>query len=188
MKTNKALTLISFGAFGALALAAAPVSSGLSTGEYVSPFHPTHVSGPDKGTDTCPPCKYGKLPAVQAWFNPHADAAEVMAIAKVVEEEVEKKPSNLKGFMIMLSNCAACEGKAKNLAIDAEKKGLDKVAFAYINSKDESIANYKINTDDKVKNTIMVYKNRQVVAKFVNLKNSPAELARLRSALASAAK
>ncbi len=29
--------------------------SGLSVGEYVSPFHPWHVTGPNKGTDACPP-------------------------------------------------------------------------------------------------------------------------------------
>lgn len=29
--------------------------SGLGVGEKVTPFHPYHVSGPDKGTDTCPP-------------------------------------------------------------------------------------------------------------------------------------
>lgn len=30
-------------------------TSGLSVGEYVTPFHPWHVSGPHKGTDACPP-------------------------------------------------------------------------------------------------------------------------------------
>ncbi len=29
--------------------------SGLSVGEMVTPFHPWHVTGPNKGTDACPP-------------------------------------------------------------------------------------------------------------------------------------
>lgn len=29
--------------------------SGLEVGQMVTPFHPYHVAGPDKGTDTCPP-------------------------------------------------------------------------------------------------------------------------------------
>lgn len=39
--------------FAAIAFGAAV--SGLGVGERVTPFHPTHVGGPDKGTDTCPP-------------------------------------------------------------------------------------------------------------------------------------
>ena len=30
-------------------------NSGLSAGDTVVPFHPQHVTGPDKGTDACPP-------------------------------------------------------------------------------------------------------------------------------------
>lgn len=30
-------------------------TSGLKAGEWVTPFHPYHVTGPDKGTDACPP-------------------------------------------------------------------------------------------------------------------------------------
>ncbi|MDI9639989.1 hypothetical protein QPK87_20070 [Kamptonema cortianum] len=29
--------------------------SGLNVGQNVIAFHPYHVAGPDKGTDTCPP-------------------------------------------------------------------------------------------------------------------------------------
>lgn len=29
--------------------------SGLSVGDSVTPFHPQHVTGPNKGTDACPP-------------------------------------------------------------------------------------------------------------------------------------
>lgn len=34
---------------------AAEVESGLAVGKMVPPFHPNHVSGPDKGTTNCPP-------------------------------------------------------------------------------------------------------------------------------------
>ena len=37
-----------------LGIAFAP-TSGLNVGEYVTPFHPKHVTGPHKGTDACPP-------------------------------------------------------------------------------------------------------------------------------------
>lgn len=38
----------------ASALSLAP-ESGLKVGDNVSPFHPQHVTGPNKGTDACPP-------------------------------------------------------------------------------------------------------------------------------------
>lgn len=31
------------------------VDSGLDIGKGVTPFHPQHVTGPNKGTDACPP-------------------------------------------------------------------------------------------------------------------------------------
>lgn len=39
----------------ALAAAAFVPTSGLSVGEAVIPFHPHHATGPNKGTDACPP-------------------------------------------------------------------------------------------------------------------------------------
>lgn len=183
---NSLLSGLSIAAFASVALAA-PLSSGLNVGEYVSPFHPTHVSGPDKGTDTCPPCKYGNLPAVQAWFNQDSEE-NVMALARTVSSEVKESSKDLKGFMIMVANCAACEAGAKTLGAKAETKGLKNVAVAYIGKGDESIKNYKINLDTKVKNTVIVYNKRQVVAKFVNLKGNEAGIGQLKAALAAAQK
>lgn len=42
-------------AAAATSLFTTTADSGLSVGEVVTPFHPQHVTGPDKGTDACPP-------------------------------------------------------------------------------------------------------------------------------------
>lgn len=39
----------------AVAFAAAGPESGLKVGDPVTPFNPQHVSGPNKGTNACPP-------------------------------------------------------------------------------------------------------------------------------------
>ncbi len=39
----------------ALLAAAFGPNSGLEVGDGVTPFHPHHVTGPNKGTDACPP-------------------------------------------------------------------------------------------------------------------------------------
>jgi len=168
----------------ALPAIAGSVKSGLEVGEMVTPFHPTHVSGPDKGTDTCPPCKYGALPAVQVWVN-NDDEANVMAIAKSLSSEVKASKADLKAFVIKLSNCDACVTATKEMA---GKASLDNIAMAYLPSKDKAIQNYKVNTDASVKNTVFVYRDRKVVAKFVNLKADKAGLGELHAAIAKASK
>ena len=157
-----------------------PVDSGLKLGESVTPFHPQHVSGPDAGTDTCPPCKYGNRPAVQVWSNMD-DEANTMAIAKNLSDQVASSKTELKAFMINLSSCDACIDGTKTMA---GKAGLKNIAMAYLPKTDEAVSAYKVNTESTVKNTVFVYKNKKVVAKFVNLKADKAGLKSLNDAIA----
>lgn len=173
-----------FGAF-AVAVLALPVlamapESGLKVGEMVSAFHPTHIAGPDKGTDTCPPCKYGNRPAVQVWTNGD-DAENVVALANNLNERVTKSAHEFRGFVINLTECDKCVDMTKTMA--GQLKG-DKVAMAYLPKDHEAIGLYKVNVSADVKNTVFVYKNRKVVAKFVNLKADKAGLASLNAAIA----
>lgn len=174
-----------FGSFALVALAVpvlalAPVKSGLEVGEMVSAFHPTHVSGPDAGTDTCPPCKYGNRPQVQVWSNMD-DSENTLAIAKNLNEKVKASKHELKAFMINLAHCDKCIDGTKTLAGKAK---LDNVAITYLASDTDYVKNYKVNTSNEVKNTVFVYKDRKVVAKFVNLKADKDGLAALNAAIA----
>lgn len=162
------------------------VSSGLNVGEMVTPFHPSHIAGPDKGTDTCPPCKYGARPAVQAWVTPGEKADTVMAIAKTLSANVKAhKAADFKGFMIMMTMCAACEGKASKFA---EAAKLENIGIATLDYGNEAVKNYKVSTDKDVKNTVFVYKDKKVAAKFVNLTDSKEDLAKLQAAIDSVTK
>ncbi len=180
---NKILTLFSVSALTAVVLAA-PISSGLKNGEYVSPFHPQHLSGPDKGTDTCPPCKYGNLPAVQVWLN-NEDPKTALEITKAVNSAVKKSKTNLKGFVLHVTKDNEAKTKAKSAAKAAEAAGLVQVAVATVEPSNEAIANYKINLKPEMKNTILVYRKRQIIASMVNLKAGTADMAKLEKALAS---
>lgn len=165
----------------AAAFAFKGVNSGLSVGEMVTPFHPKHIAGPDKGTDTCPPCKYGARPAVQAWVSPNESADVVAALAKTLSANVKAhKAADLKGFMIMLTMCSACEGKASKFADTAK---IENLGIATLSTSDGAVKNYKVSTDKEVKNTVFVYKDKKVAAKFVNLTNSPEDLAKLEAAI-----
>ncbi len=175
---------IAFASFAVIALAlpvmALAPQSGLNVGEKVSAYHPQHVSGPDAGTDTCPPCKYGNRPAVQVWLNGESEE-NIMAMAKALDSKVAGSKKEFKAFMINLTHCDACVDGTKAVA---KKSGLKNVAMAYLPKTDEAVKAYKVNTSADVKNTVFVYKNREVVAKFVNLKADAEGLKALSAAVA----
>jgi len=165
------------------ALAAAP-ESGLKVGEMVSAFHPTHVAGPLKGTDGCPPCTYGNRPMVQVWHN-HDSDENLEAMVKYLDGKVANSKHEFKAFTIRVTFCENCVGETQDTA---KKIGDTKVGIAHIDSRDQAITDYKYNLDREVKNTVFVYKNRKVSAKFVNFKADKAGLKALDAAIAAVEK
>lgn len=178
MKTARFGTIL-VAALALPVLANAP-DSGLKVGELTSAFEPHHVSGPDKGTDTCPVCKYGDRPAVQVWVN--GDEPEnVVAIAKDLDNKMASSKAEFRAFVVYLTHCAKCVEMTGTLA--NKVKGAN-VAMTHLPIDSESVKDYKVNTSTDVKNTVFVYKNRRVVAKFVNLKGDAAGLKSLSAAIA----
>jgi protocatechuate 3,4-dioxygenase beta subunit len=170
------------------AVAAAPATSGLSVGEMVSAFHPNHVAGPHKGTNACPPCTYGNLPQVQIWVNGDS-GANVMAFAQTLQDAMKQYAgSKLKTFVIVLTDEAKSKDISNAIVGMAKKVGTSDVCMAWLPKNDEAVANYKVNTDAEIKNTVFVYKDRQVKAKFVNLKADKKGLMDLNDAIAGIAK
>jgi protocatechuate 3,4-dioxygenase beta subunit len=160
------------------------IESGLKVGESVTPFNPSHISGPDKGTDTCPPCKYGSRPAVQAWIAPQEKAEVVAVIGRILEgSETKYAKSEFQGFMIMLTRCQACVDKANTFVGEAKTKG---IGIATLDVNNEAVKNYKVNTAKEMTNTIFIYKDKKVVEKFVNWTNSKEDIAKLEAAIAKA--
>ena len=173
-----------FGAIAVAAIAFPGINSGLSVGESVTPFHPSHVTGPDKGTDTCPPCKYGARPAVQVWVN--GDSTENVAKLASILNKAAGKNENFKGFVIFVTdNKDQTAGTVKSIA---SHHGFESIGMAVIEPKNEAINNYKINLDKDVKNTVIVYKNKKVMAKFVNLEANDKGLNELNGAIAGVTK
>lgn len=171
----------------ALAAGGAP-KSGLKTGEMVSAFEPSHVSGPDAGTKTCPVCKYGKTPAVQVWVN--GDTPEnISKIADTLEASIKMQGAErLKGFVIFIKPKSMNEEALQNqLKMVADKCHLTNVALTYVDGpKSAFVGQYKINTSSDVKNTVMVYHDMKVNANFVNLKGDEKGLKSLKGAMMQA--
>ena len=156
----------------AMSLANSPEpKSGVAVGGMLSAYHPKHVSGADKQTDTCPVCKYPTNPAVQVWVNTD-DPKNVEQIAETLEKVAKANADKkFKAFVVFINPNKEQDGKfGKQLTALAAKDKLQNVALAYLPGPDaEAVKEYEINTDPSVKNTVFVYKERKVNAKFVNL-------------------
>ena len=175
-------------AFGGALGSAALAKSGLRPGESVTAFTPTHVTGADAGTKTCPVCKYGKTPAVQVWVN--GDSMENVAkIADVLEASIKMEGTDkLKAFVIYIKPVSMSEGDmTSQLKMVADKCHLSNLALAYVDGpKAEPVGQYKINTSDAVKNTILVYHDMKVSNNFVNFKANDKGVKSLKGALMKA--
>ncbi|HMS54669.1 MAG TPA: hypothetical protein PKA27_04655 [Fimbriimonadaceae bacterium] len=184
----KKLATLTIGVAALAAIAAAPAKSGLNVGETVSAFHPNHVAGPHKGTNACPPCTYGVLPQVQVWVNGDS-GSNVQAIASNLQANMKAHSgAKLKAFVIFLTD----EGKSKDTAnaIEGMSKKVEAsdVAMAWLGKGDKAVEDYKVNTSAEIKNTVFIYKDRQVKAKFVNFKADKKGLAELDAAISAITK
>jgi hypothetical protein len=160
-------------------------ASGVDVGGSMMPFQPTHVAGPDAGTQTCPVCKYGARPAVQVWFNTDSmkDAA---SIARDLDQAVtDHRSADLKGFLVFIHRGKGAQTEyASELRLFAKRNKLRNVAVTYVSAPtDDAVRNYRINTDPKVKNTVFVYRDRKVATKIVNLMADARGLSELSSAI-----
>jgi hypothetical protein len=156
--------ILFFFSFNALAQ-----NSGLSVGAGAPAFDPYHVSGRDKGTSTCPMCKYGaKTDGLMVWINDDLQNYEKM-LSFLEAQYLTKSPNNWKTFIVFMNPKHENENLLKQKLSDyAKKLDLKNVAFTFIHSPtdSETAGVYEINP--KVKNTIFAYKKRVITKKFIN--------------------
>lgn len=166
------------------------LQSGLALGSNCPAFDPLHVSGADVGKKACPMCKYGQGQGVMIWFN-HTNVDHMKDFVVALEKEMQAKgESKLRVFVIYMNpfykdnpNPTAEEILNGKLKKWADEQGLKKVALTWIPSPfDEDTAGlYEINP--KAKNTVLVYKKREVAAKWVNVEYDDASLKMILNAI-----
>jgi hypothetical protein len=159
------------------------LSSGLNTGQSVSPFHPKHVSGPLKGTTDCFPCTFKNRPQVQAWVNGD-DSKNVLPLAKSLSTAMKAhKDKEFKALVVFLTTPENAEKTEAAVREAAKTPGTEGVGMAVLRTDDEAVGNYKVNTASGVKNTIIVYKDWKVADKFINLKSDASGLKTLNASI-----
>lgn len=149
------------------------ISSGLNIGEDQPSFIPYHAYGADKGTRTCPVCKYGRYHGI-IYYTGKDDWTSTIQWLKFLEGEGAKRSKYLKVYFVY--------GNNKNYNADERNRFLDSlgqalslkhIALTYVPSWDDCETEVYLNKiNPNVTNTIVIYKHRNIIQKMVDVNPS----------------
>ena len=146
-------------------------SSGLEIGEDDPSFTPYHAFGPDKGTWTCPLCKYGGYHGILYFVGNHPDWSDIRKWVVFLEQESVSRPDYLKAFFVYGNeNDFNAEARAKELEDLGNELDIQNVALTFVPSMTDTATEVffnKINPD--VGNTFIIYQQGEIVDKYVDI-------------------
>lgn len=148
------------------------ISSGRNVGEDVISFIPYHAWGPDKGTRTCPICKYGWYHGILYFVGNNPNWTDIRQWLNFLESESIKREKHLKVYFIYGNE----NGYNKTIRQqELEKLGkelhLKRVALTFVPSFSDAESEVNLNKiNANVDNTLILYKRSRIVDKFTNLK------------------
>ncbi len=149
-------------------------TSGKGIGEDVISFTPFHAWGPDKGTKTCPVCKYGWYNGVLYFIGNRPNWDEIKQWLTFLENESTKRAKYLKVYFIYGNdhNYQKSTRERELVQLGMELK-LEKVALTFVPSLTDNASEVHLNRINKqAENTFIIYKRSRVINNFVNLKPS----------------
>lgn len=161
------------------------VYSGLNIGEDQPSFSPYHAYGPDKGSTACPVCKYGRYQGIIYFAGNNPNWNEIKKWLQFLESESNARDKYLKAYFVYGSEKMANREEQKSTL---EKLGrelnIHKTALTFVptwQDKESDVYLNKINP--AVENTFIVYKQRNIVDKYINLQATSQNFALLTAAL-----
>ena len=147
------------------------VQSGLNIGEDQPSFTPFHAFGPDKGTQACPVCKYGRYHGILYFTGKNPDWKSIKAWLAFLEQQSDRRKKHLKVYFVYGNGKNYNKGQTQKLLENLGKElRLKNTALTFVPSfsdKETEIHLNKINPE--AENTIIIYKHRSIVGKYINL-------------------
>ena len=146
--------------------------SGKHIGEDIISFTPFHAFGADKGTKTCPICKYGWYNGILYFVGNNPEWNDVKSWLTFLDRESQKREKYLKVYFIYGNET----NYDKNNRIHELEKigtelGLEKVALTFVPSFNDRASEVYLNKiDPNVINTFLLYKRSNIFEKYVDLK------------------
>lgn len=164
---------------------AVPLDSGLRVGEESPAFDPQHAWGPDKGSHACPMCKYGRIQGVLYWVGADPGSDEVRTMAIFLERESARRGGQrFKAYLIYTNpNRDPLPQVDSRLASLGRELDLRHVAVTYVPSPTDRKTAGVNRINPRTRNTIIVYRQRRVVEKFVDFEPTVENLERLSAAV-----
>lgn len=146
--------------------------SGRNIGEDIISFIPYHAWGPDKGSKTCPICKYGWYHGILYFVGNNPNWYEIERWLTFLESESKKREKYLKVYFVYGNEKAYDKSdREKELAKLGRKLNLARVALTFVPSFSDSESEINVNKiNSDAENTIIIYKRSRVIDKFINLK------------------
>lgn len=150
----------------------ADIQSGLNIGEDQPSFMPFHAWGPDKGTRTCPVCKYGRFHGIVYFVGNNPNWGEIKKWLTFLEQESVSRSKYLKAYFVY--------GNEKDYNKDTRQKELENVgielnlkniALTFVPSMKDTESEVNLNKiNPNVENTFVIYRHRTIIDKYIDLK------------------
>ncbi len=150
----------------------ASAATGIKVGEDVASFTPFHAWGPDKGTRTCPVCKYGWYHGVLLFAGRDADFGEIKAWLRVLEAESARRGGRLKVFFVYGNEAGySRDVRDRELETIGRELKLEHVALTHLPSLTDRESDVALNRiDPGRKTTFVVYRRSRVIGVAHELK------------------
>lgn len=148
--------------------------SGLQIGEDQPSFMPFHAFGPDKGSRTCPVCKYGRYHGIVYFVGNNPNWEDIKKWLIFLEQQSIARSKYLKAYFVYGSSNSYSKVKRQ---MELEKIGVElnlkNIALTFVPSFSDSESEANLNKiNQSVENTFIIYRNRTIIDKFINLNPS----------------
>jgi protocatechuate 3,4-dioxygenase, beta subunit len=145
--------------------------SGLEIGEDNPSFIPYHAFGPDKGTRTCPVCKYGRFHGIVYFVGNNPDWNDIKKWLSFLERESTKRSKYLKAYFVYGNEKGYNKDtRQKELESIGKELSLKNIALTFVPSMNDAESEVNLNKiNPKVANTFVIYRHRTIVDKFIDL-------------------
>ena len=146
--------------------------SGLEIGEDNPSFIPYHAFGPDKGTRTCPVCKYGRFHGIVYFVGNNPNWDDIKKWLTFLEQESVTRSKYLKAYFVYGNekdyNKDTRQKELENIGVELNLKN---IALTFVPSMTDTESEVNLNKiNPSVENTFVIFKQRAIIEKFINFK------------------
>jgi len=159
--------------------------SGLPIGDASPSFAPFHAWGPDKGKSVCPVCKYGRYHGIIYFVGNNANEADIKSWLTYLEKESEAREKYLKVYFVYGNEKGFNKAtRTAELELLGKELNIKNTALTFVPSfsdEETEVNGYKINPS--VENTFIIYRHRDIIDKFIDIKPTPENFQRISQTL-----